>query len=418
MDYIFNILAKSWFMFKIKIFFLAILISQVCVSQNFNLNKGTVQTKDYYSEISFEYVKSKIIVPVEIEGKNYRFLLDTGAPNIISQELSQIIKNDSLATIPITDINQKKKDLKVVSIPKLVLGDVVFENSAALVYDLKLNKIIDCFQIDGFIGSNMLRNSIVQIQLKNNMLTITNDKKRLHLNRKNASKLKLLGIQSSPFIWMNLFGNGKAKEQVLIDTGMIGFYDMSNKDFKIFHDKDIIRFIDSSTGSHTGGLFKSDTKTEQYRSLIPKIKIGNSTFINFVTTTTHDKFSKIGTDILDYGNMTIDYKNERFYFEPFKKETDLKKKELGFDPAFVNDKIVVGFVWDKDLKELISYGDEIIEVNHIIIKNSDLCDLAIKKSIFKNSEKFSLRIKKQNGDIIELELEKKYFLDTVYLQNK
>ena len=405
-------------MFKLKIFFLAILFSQVCVSQNFNLNRGTVQTKDYYSEITFEYVKSKIIIPVEIEGKAYRFILDTGAPNIISKELFQTIKNDSLATIPITDINQKKLDLQVVSIPKLVLGDVIFKNSAALVYDLKLNKILDCFHIDGFIGSNMLRNSIVQIQLKNKMLTITDDKKRLHLNRKNATKLKLLGIQSSPFIWMNLFGNGKAKEQVLIDTGMAGFYDLSNKDFKIFHDKDIIQFIDSSKGSHSGGLFGSENKTEQYRSLIPKIEIAKSVFTNFVTTTTHDKFSKIGTDILDYGNMTIDYKNKRFYFDPFKKEINLKKKELGFDPAFVNDKIVVGFVWDKNLKELISYGDEIMEVNHINIQDSDLCDLAIKKNLFMNSEKFNLHIKKQNGDIMELDLEKKYFPDTVYLKNK
>jgi hypothetical protein len=353
-----------------------------------------------------------------IEGKTYRFILDTGAPNIISQELFQIIKNDSLDTKPITDINQKKLDLQVVSIPNLVLGGVIFKNSAALVYDLELNKILDCFQIDGFIGSNMLRNSIVQIQLKNKMLTITNDKKRLHLNRKNATKLKLLGIQSSPFIWMNLYGKGKAKEQVLIDTGMAGFYDMSNKDFKIFHDKDIIQFIDSSKGSYVGGLFGSENKTEQYRSLIPKMKIAKSTFINFVTTTTHDKFSKIGTDILDYGNMTIDYKNKRFYFDSFKKEINLKKKELGFDPAFVNDKIVVGFVWNENLKKIISYGDEIIEVNHIIIQDSDLCDLAIKKNIFMNSDKFNLRIKKHNGEIIELVLEKKYFPNTVYLQNK
>jgi hypothetical protein len=418
MDYRFNILAKSWFMFQLKIFFLAVLFSQICVSQNFNLNKGTVQTKDYYSEITFEYVKNKIIIPVVIEGKTYRFILDTGAPNIISQELFQIIKNDSLATIPITDINQKKLDLQVVSIPNLVLGGVIFKNSAALVYNLELNKILDCFQIDGFIGSNMLRNSIVQIQLKNKMLTITNDKKRLHLNRKNATKLKLLGIQSSPFIWMNLYGKGKAKEQVLIDTGMAGFYDMSNKDFKIFHDKDIIQFIDSSKGSYVGGLFGSENKTEQYRSLIPKMKIAKSTFINFVTTTTHDKFSKIGTDILDYGNMTIDYKNKRFYFDSFKKEINLKKKELGFDPAFINDKIVVGFVWNENLKKIISYGDEIIEVNHIIIQDSDLCDLAIKKNIFMNSDKFNLRIKKHNGEIIELVLEKKYFPNTVYLQNK
>lgn len=383
------------------------------MGQGFSLNKGKVQQKDYYSEISFEYVKNKIIIPVEIEGKTYRFLLDTGAPNIISEELSQVIANDSLTIMRITDINQKEKQLKVVSVPKMVLGGVVFENSAALVYDLKQNKTIDCFGFDGFIGSNMLRNSIVQIQLNAKKIIITNNKKRLELNKKNSTKLKLLGSQSSPFIWINIFGNGKAKEQVLIDTGMIGFYDMSNKDFKIFSEKNIIKFVDSSNGGKAGGLFGFVDKTSQYRSLIPEIEIAKSTFINHVTTTTHDKFSKIGTDILDYGNITIDYKNKRFYFDLFKKNIDLKKKELSFDPGYVNDKIVIGFVWDKELKKRINFGEEIVEINNIKIADIDLCDFLLKQSVFKNNEKFHLLIKKKNGELIEVDTEKKYFPDNI-----
>ncbi len=405
-------------MSKLKILFLGILFSQVCIGQDFNLNKGEIQIKDYYSEITFEYVKNKIIVPVEIEGKSYRFILDTGAPNIISKELFLTIKNDSLTTIPIRDINQKEEDLMVVSIPKLILGDVTFNNSASLVYDLKRNKIIDCFQIDGFIGSNMLRNSIVQIQLKNKLLTITDNKKKLQLNKKKSSKLKLLGLQSSPFIWINILGNGKAKEQVLIDTGMEGFYDMSSKNYKIFSNKDIIKFIDSSKGSTASGLFGFNTINNQYRSLIPKMKIAKSTFTNFVTTTTHDKFSKIGSDILEYGNITIDYINKRFYFEPFQKEKiDLKEKLLGFKLAFIDDKIVIGFVWDKKLKDILEFGDEIIEVNHININEADLCDLAIKKNIFQNSEKFKILVRKKNGEIIELNVKKEYFPESIYLQN-
>ena len=405
-------------MIKFKLFLLALLISQVGQGQNFSLNKGKTQTQDYYTEITFEYVKSKIIIPVEIEGKTYRFILDTGAPNIISKELSYLLKNDSLTTIPITDINQKKKQLKVVSIPEIILGDIIFENSAALVFDLKQDKIIDCFGIDGFIGSNMLRNSILQIQLNNKRLIITDQKNKLQLNRKNSTKLKLLGIQSSPFVWINLFGNGKAKEQVLIDTGMIGFYDMSKKNFKTFNDKNIIQFIDSSNGGHTGGIFGFVDKTLHYRSLIPEIKLGNSSFLNFVTTTSNDKFSKIGTDILNYGEITIDYKNKRFYFVSFKKETDLKEKVLGFVSTFIDNKIVVGFVWDKELKNLIDFGDEIIEVNNTKIHESDFCDLVLVKTVFKNDKKFNILIKRKNGDRIELNLEKKYFPDSVYLQNK
>jgi len=62
---------------------------------------------------------------------------------------------------------------------------------------------------------------------------------------------------------------------------------------------------------------------------------------------------------------------------------------------------------DKDLKELISFGDEIIEVNNI--KDIDICDLAIKKNIFQNFEKFNIQVKKKNKEIIKLNIDKEYF---------
>lgn len=404
-------------MFKLKIFILIILISQVCQSQNFSLNKGKTQTKNYYTEITFEYIKSKIIIPVTIEGKTYRFILDTGAPNIISENLFRTIQNDSLSTIPITDINQKKKQLKVVSIPKLILGDVTFENSAALVYNINQNKIFECFRIDGFIGSNMLRNSIIQIQLNNKLITLTDNKKRLNLNKKNAVKMKLLGIQSNPFIWINFKGNNNAKEQVLIDTGMDGFYDMSNKNFKIFEKKNIIKILDSSNGGSSVGLFGLDKKTNQYRFLLPKIKILNTTFDNFITKSTHGKYSKIGVEILNYGDITIDYKNKRFYFYSFNEKIDLKKKMLGFNPTMIDNKVVVGFVWNKELKNKIGFGDEIIEVNGLKLSDIDLCNFIITDNTFKEKNKFNLIIKTKNEEIIKLNIEKKFFQDSFYLHS-
>lgn len=404
-------------MFKLKLFLLAILFFQVCHSQNFSLNKGKTQTKDYYTEITFEYVKNKIIIPVTIEGKTYRFILDTGAPNIISENLSHTIQNDSLTTIPITDVNQKKKQLKVVSIPKLILGNITFENSSAMVYNINQNKIFECFKIDGFIGSNMLRNSIIQIQLNNKLIKLTDNKKRLHLNKKNAVKMKLLGIQSSPFIWINFKGNNNAKEQVLIDTGMDGFYDMSNKNFKLFEKKSIIKIIDSSNGGSSVGLFGLDKKTSQYRFLLPKTKISNTTFSNFITKSTHGKYSKIGAEILNYGDITIDYKNKRFYFNSFNESVDLKKEMLGFNATMIDNKLVVGFVWNKELKKRISFGDEIIEVNGLKLSDINLCDFIITNNAFRKLNKFNLIIKTKNEKIIELNIEKKFFQESIYFHN-
>ena len=40
-------------------------------------------------EIDFEYLKQKIIIPVEIDNQTYRFCLDTGSISVISNELQK-----------------------------------------------------------------------------------------------------------------------------------------------------------------------------------------------------------------------------------------------------------------------------------------------------------------------------------------
>lgn len=132
-------------------------------SQKVNLNFGKTKSKNYYTEIPFEFINDKIIVPVYINGNKYRFLLDTGSPNIISKEIYNIIKPKLVKTIVVTDSSNKKENLDLVSVKKLNFENITFEKVGTLVYDLASNPIFKCFDINGFIGSNMLRNLIIQI---------------------------------------------------------------------------------------------------------------------------------------------------------------------------------------------------------------------------------------------------------------
>jgi len=144
---------------KEKILFLLLLISSNIYSQSIDLNIGKANTKNYYEEISFELVNDKVIIPVTIEGERYRFILDTGAPNIISKEIYDLVKPKLIKSIPVTDASGKREYLNVVSLESLKLGNVSFEQTAALVYEQNANPLFKCFRVDGFIGSNMLRNS-------------------------------------------------------------------------------------------------------------------------------------------------------------------------------------------------------------------------------------------------------------------
>lgn len=375
-----------------------LLLSNYCVAQNINFNLGKSKELNYYSEIPFEYVNGKIIVSVLINENKYRFLLDTGAPNLITKRLSNILNLESLQELKISDANQIKSTMNIVQLPNLTIGSIIFENSVALSSQDENNLVFDCFEIDGFIGSNLLRNSIIQIDVKNKILIITNDLKKLHLNNENSSKLSLFGQQSSPFIWLKLTGSkDSGKEQVLLDKGMKGFYDISHKNYIKFKDEKIFSEVAYGKGSESIGLSGTSPESEQVRLLLKHMKIANSAFLNISTTTTNDNNSRIGIGLFENGIGTIDFINKKFYFEQYEHNKDLIEKYLPFSRTIINNKLSIGIVWDEKLKAKINYGDEIIEINGKNYENYKLCDF-INKSIFENITVSEIKIRNKKGE--------------------
>jgi hypothetical protein len=140
---------------------------------------------------------------------------------------------------------------------------------------------------------------------------------------------------------------------------------------------------------------------------VPELIINSQSFKNVITITGDDDNSRLGSDIIKYGNITIDFKKRMFYFDAFKMITDLNEKLLGFTPTIQNNKLVVGIVWDEKLKNKLNFGDEILEINGVDFSNVDLCDLITEESIFKKSDSLNISIKNNNGDISHLILEKR-----------
>jgi hypothetical protein len=267
--------------------------------------------------------------------------------------------------------------------------------------------VFDCFDVDGIIGSNLLRKSIVQIHSKNKRLILTNDSKKLNLNEENASKLMLIGNQSSPYISIKLIGEETGGENLLFDTGASGFYDLCKKNYNILSEKKIAEIISKSDGSSSVGMFGIADKSEQFLLKIPELKVNNQVFKNVVTITGNDDNSRIGSDILKYGIVTLDFAKKIFYFEAFEPINDLDEKLLGFTPTIQNNKLVVGFIWDDLLGEKIEFGDEIIEVNGIHVQSQNICNFINKQSIFKNSDTLNIVFKNKKGETNKIELIKK-----------
>lgn len=394
-----------------RILFVALAISLILpfgvYSQRVKLNKGKPASRKYLSSVDYREARGKIIIPVEIEGNTYSFLFDTGAPNLITKELSDKISTKTLNLISVRDANDSSRKLEVITIPSISLGSAEFVDIPTIVNDPESNFILDCFQVDGIIGSNMVRKSVVHIDSENQVLSVSNDPEDFNLSGLEAIELSLSKGQSSPYMWIRLKGDGKAVEYVLFDTGMNGFYDMSLDNYDKL--KELGAFDDSESGKGTKsvGLFNNSESRTHYRVTIPQIDIGSFDFHNVRTVTMTADRSRIGSEILKYGKVTIDYKNSRLYFEPFEGSRDLFEKELGFSPTVLDGEIVVGIVWSEDLPGKLNYGDKILSVNGKKILGANPCEFVSESSPFDSDDLYNVRfLDAETGEEFELEMRK------------
>lgn len=374
---------------------LSLFLTNFCIAQPFSLNQGGTNQKDYFSKISYENIMGKIIVTASIKNKPYRFILDTGAPNGISKSLYNEFKPQILTKISIVDQSGANDSILIVSMDSITIGGIVFNNIPTIVIENRI--ILDCFNADGFIGSNMLRNSIVRFSSMDRTITFTDNREKLLLNKHQSSDIFLTPTQSSPYIWIKHKNKKKAKEQLLFDSGMDSFFSLSLTHYFFFQGKNIFNLNSQGNGSNTLGLHGIAKDTIQYRVSVPEMIINGAKFQNLSFQTTNNNDSRIGSKLLNYGIVTIDYKNKKFYFEPFSEIANLKEKQFPISPTFIDDKLVVGIVWGKKYQNQITVGSKIIEINNENFENTKPCDFLTKLSPFQTLDTMQLKLKDKEG---------------------
>jgi hypothetical protein len=215
--------------------------------------------------------------------------------------------------------------------------------------------------------------------------------------------LLLIGQQKSPYVRVD-YSQSKKKvvtEQVLIDTGMDGFFEMSNRAFSILNNENVIEELARSTGSSSIGLFGSAPLKEQILFRTPKFIINETIFENLISNTTDDNNSRIGLDLLKHGDIIIDFKNKKFYFEAPDTIT-LTEKPPVYSATLIENKYAVGFVWDVNFKDKMNYGDEIIRVDSHVLEEMEFCDIVKIKKFRKENQSYEIEVKSKNSSTTQV----------------
>lgn len=361
------------------------------------LNKGTIADSSYYDEIPYEVVGGKLVVTVTVNNKLRKFVWDSGAPLLIGKDLFDELKPQVETVLPVTDAFGKKDSMMIVDIARLQIGNITFNNSAALVMNDQ-HKGFECMNIDGLIGSNIMRNSVVQIDSRRNLIIITNDESRMALDKAHRIDLIKTPMQSNPYIKIKL--PSRVSVELLFDTGADDFLTLSNKNYDYIskEKKKSLQVIDEGWGHDSYGIHGHEEQTKKYKLFTKNMTLANTSFEQVHIETMDDNDSRIGAKLLNHGLITIDYKNSSFYFQPFdnKNKIDVAEKDWLIKPIEKDGKIVAGMIWNRAGDD-VKYGDEIIAIDGISTNDIDICDLFLKKIIPQDKQSITFTIKGSDG---------------------
>jgi hypothetical protein len=381
------------------------LLALICLNCSNPIKNG--DTDSFLVEIPYEYINQKIIIPVEINNKEYRFCFDTGSRTVIRSK----IKSEILSTVQsevgdwfITDGNNQSHLMSSILIDSLSIGGIHFKNVEALT-DTIHHEVWQCFDFDGYIGSELLQEYIVQIDSTDNKIRFAKDIHALSLNNKEAQEMVLIGNQGSPYIWLQFDKTEKPfKDFVLVDTGMHGIYNLSLDTYERLLKNQRIELLAKSKGASTISAFGLGEIKEQFLFHFPSFSIGNFTINNYIDNGTHNPSSRIGSKLLEYGSLTFDFINEKFYFDTKKDHIDLNDIVLPFFPTSLNKKMIVGIVWQEELKSKIQFGDQILEVDGRDLTKEDFCTLFFNPIFDRKKKEYKIKFKNHQDSIFTLNI--------------
>lgn len=292
--------------------------------------------------LPLELIKEKIIIPVNINGNTYRFLVDTGGILEISESLQKAFNFKQTESTTIVGINRKEIEIKTVNVPEIKLGNWTFRNKKAIVSDLHSKYPYSCFELDGMIGRDFFDNTILQFDNATKTFRLTENSNAIKLNKDHRTRLKI-SKRGLPVVKLKI--NGK-NEQIEFDSGSGDFYSPKTSDVEKITKKNFKNEVLSFYGEFSFGITMDNINlSNRYMEKIEQFQIANTTFNDFYSQFSKVSAPRIGAGILKYGKVTIDFKNDWFYYEPYAEIQSFEPfKTFGFDIKIENGTYVIKYI--------------------------------------------------------------------------
>lgn len=326
------------------------------------LKGGKLRETSFVEKIPFTFDFGLPIIKVEIEGKSYNFLFDTGAPTVISPELQALLKLEPKTVGKTSDSQGNSSQQEFVKIPSMKTGNLNFENIGATVVDM--NKVFEfkCMNLDGIIGANQMEKAIWQIDYRNNIITASNSISNFNIpEHSELLKFTPKKGQKTPKVMVKI---GNKAINTTFDTGATTYFT-----FPFEYYKSEIEFLTGTeaVGSSSSGIYGTNKGAITTYKKIPKFTINNIQIANQIATFNEGSSAIIGNSFFKNYRLILDWKENQIYMI---KEVEIKNATLetfGIGLRYIDNQPTIAKIFkgtDAD-KSGLQLGDKIIAIDDL-----------------------------------------------------
>lgn len=364
------------------------------------LKYGKVSQDHFNETVPIEVINQLTIIPVKIKGHTYRFLFDTGAPFSISKELQNRIQYKQLNQATLTDSDNSKSSLDIVQVDSISIGSITFLNQTAFTASFKNNIILKCLNIDGIVGSNLMRHCNWTIDMQNEVLNLS--KGYLHHKQEGFITIPFNTDKQYDIILDLAIGNTLLKN-VKLDYGSNGSLSISDKAFDILKTKEFLQTL-SIKGYSQSGLFGTRKPLNSELTQVDSIWIGRFPLNQILIES--GKSGLLGGKILINYIVKINWENQTISFSKHLNQYKFTSN-FGIRIGFT-DKVIIQSIYENSPAEQMGLKPnmEILGIDHLdFTKQHNLCDYI--DYFQKERVEINLVYKTLNGTIHSIILTKK-----------
>lgn len=360
----------------------------------------SVFCQSFTSVIPYEVYAGKMIVKMIINGKEERLIFDTGAgQSSISYGYFEKNNLPIIDSMRLRDVTNTSGMYNMTNIESVISIDqkINFKGLKAVIMP-KESPIIDCFNVVGILGSDMLSSTICTIDSKSKTITISDGNTAINESFRflhNFSKKGHLPI-------FNIIVNGQELE-VLMDTGAGSFMVLNQNDCLKLDSLQALKVLKEGRGKQSIGLSGEIHISKNKKILFSDMRVGPAKFQNVIADTENSPYTLLGVQFLEYAKVIIDYPKNRVFYVPYSKEVIRHKfTETSFGITVDDNKLVVAHLWD-NLENLIEEGDIITHIDGVETGSYIFCDVISGIEVLRGYTPKLLTIKTKKGKTVNLE---------------